>query len=299
MIHIAIAFTPDYFVPAATTLHSLFRNADRQQRYMVHCLESTEIPQRQKDRLQDMLGCVAVSYIKVNSLPAGTTVNERYSAAALFRLMLPDLLPDIGRILYLDCDIIVRRDISRTYLDTDLSGSLLAAVSEPAIEDQRVKRLDMGLDPDSYFNSGFLLLNLEMMRRENASASFFKLLKDDRLEFPDQDVLNLVCKDRVTYLPPSCNSIRTFFIGKYRQAFLSHYNRQELEDVMSNGNVHYTGGKPWRMFTVMFAVWWKEYRALPAEIRQEWKVSKRLLSLSYLGNGILETARKIKGRILQ
>ena len=304
MIPVAIAFTPNYFVPAATMLHSLFRHADSGQQYCVYCLESQEIPQHQKVMLEQ-LSCgrnVSYTFIKVNSLPPGTSISNRYSEAALYRLMLPELLPDIDRILYLDSDIIIRRDVAKIFTETDMTGMLLAAIAEPPIEDQRQKRLDMGLDPCQYFNSGFLILNLELMRMESSSAAMLDLLKDDKLEFPDQDALNIVCKGRVRFIPPCNNSIRTFFIEKYRQAFLDMYSDQDLDQVLVHGNIHYTGGKPWNMHTVQFRQWWDEYEMLPASIKTEWSPSRKILALANFcstkfGQITIELARKAKSAV--
>ncbi len=304
MIPVAIAFTPNYFVPAATMLHSLFRHAGKEHEYRVYCLESQEIPQRQKDMLEQ-LSCgrnVTYSFIKVSSLPPGTSISSRYSEAALYRLMLPELLPDLDRILYLDSDIIIRRDIAAICQETDLTDMLLAAVAEPPIEDQERKRLAMGIEPCRYFNSGFLVLNLELMRKESSSAAMLGLLKDDSMEFPDQDALNLVCKGRVRFIPPCNNSIRTFFIEKYRQAFLSLYSCQDLDEVLAHSNIHYTGGKPWNMHTVCFNQWWDEYRMLPESVRKEWKPETGIKILAAFcstgfGQTVFEFARKAKSHL--
>lgn len=306
MISIAIAFTPNYYIPAATMLSSLFRHADIREQYNVYCLESEEIPSHQKNMLNSLSygRHVSYKYIKVNSLPPGTSVSSRYSEAALYRLMLPELLPDLDRILYLDCDIIIRKDIAPIFTGTDLSDKFLAAVAEPPIEDQKQKRRDLGLDPRKYFNSGFLILNLELMRKESTSSAMFNLLKDDSLEFPDQDALNIVCKNRVQFIPPYYNAIRTFFIDKYKNAFLEMYSEIDLDQVISHGNIHYTGGKPWNMHTIKFNRWWYEYRMLPAPIKNEWNPERRIVALARFcstrfGQTAFEFARKAKGLIVK
>lgn len=303
MIPIAVAFTPDYFVPAVTMLHSLFRHSNRNREYMVYCLESQEIPKRQKDKLENLFsGTAKFIFIKVNTLPPGTSISKRYSAAALYRLLLPDLLPQLDRILYLDCDIIIRRDISSLFESVQLDGNLLAAVHEPPIENQASAWKGLGIDPDLYFNSGFLILNLELMRREQSVQAIFRLLQDDSLEFPDQDALNIVCRHRVLYLPPYYNAIRTFFIDRYNPEFLSFYSDNDLLQVRESGNIHYTGGKPWRMYSVMFEQWWNEYRMLPPEIKAEWKPKPALRLLAALsstapGRSALNFSRQIKSRL--
>ena len=40
--------------------------------------------------------------------------------------------------------------------------------------------------------------------------------------------------------------------------------------VRRHATIHYTGGKPWDLFTVQFGAWWRVYERLPREIREEW-----------------------------
>ena len=48
------------------------------------------------------------------------------TAATLLRFLLPSVLKDIDRVVYLDCDLVVLKDITTLY-DTDLLGFPLAA----------------------------------------------------------------------------------------------------------------------------------------------------------------------------
>lgn len=45
----------------------------------------------------------------------------RWSTSAYYRLILPSLLPDLEKILYLDCDLLVLDDIAELW-DTELGG---------------------------------------------------------------------------------------------------------------------------------------------------------------------------------
>lgn len=107
------------------------------------------------------------------------------------------------------------------------------------------------------------------------------------LQFPDQDVLNMVCKGKIMALPPYMNSIRTFLLPSYKPNFLEKYSKNDLEDVLEKGNIHYTGGKPWDMFTTKFEVWWKYYYKLPSVVKSLWKVNLKLYWLGRVMNTIL------------
>ena len=108
MIPLAIAFTPNYFVQAATLLRSVL-DASPNGRFRVVCLLSEDIPDRMKDKLawldEERL---ALEFIPLKGRLKDVYIDPRYTEAASLRLLLPELLPELDRILYLDCDIIVR-----------------------------------------------------------------------------------------------------------------------------------------------------------------------------------------------
>ena len=270
MIALAIAFTPNYFVQAATTLRSVL-DACPDAQFRVVCMLTEEIPHRMKDEL-NRLGAerLELEYILLKGRLKDVYIDPRYSEAASLRLLLPELLPELDRILYLDCDIVVRQDIARLWEETRLGDNYLAAVYEAAIEGQAERFRALGCDPARYFNSGFLMMNLAQMREEKVSERLLEACRVPYLEFPDQDALNQVCQGRVLPLSPLYNSIRTFFIPKYKPDFVRQYGEGLWEQVQKEATIHYTGGKPWDLFTVQFAAWWRVYDTLPAEIKAEW-----------------------------
>lgn len=270
MIPLAIAFTPNYFVQAAATLRSVLDASPRGQ-FRVICMLSEEIPQRMQDKLQRLGGeRLTLEYILLKGRLEGVYIDPRYTEAASLRLLLPELLPELDRILYLDCDIVVRQDLAQLWEKTDLADNYLAAIYEAAIEGQAERFRALGCDPAKYFNSGFLLMNLAQMREEKVSEKLLEACRVPYLEFPDQDALNQVCQGRVLPLSPLYNSIRTFFIPKYKADFVRQYSEPLWERVQREATIHYTGGKPWNLFTVQFAAWWMVYDRLPEEIKAEW-----------------------------
>ena len=270
MIPLAIAFTPNYFVQAAATLRSVL-DASPDGQFRVICMLSEEIPQRMKDKLQRLGGeRLTLEYILLKGRLEGVYIDPRYTEAASLRLLLPELLPELDKILYLDCDIIVRQDLAKLWAQTDLADNYLAAIYEAAIEGQADRFRALGCDPAKYFNSGFLLMNMAQMRAKKVSEKLLEACRVPYLEFPDQDALNQVCQGRVLPLSPLYNSIRTFFIPKYKANFVRQYSEPLWEQVQREATIHYTGGKPWDLFTVQFAAWWKVYDRLPAEIKEEW-----------------------------
>jgi len=268
---VAIAFTPNYFVPAATMLKSMLDASDKAETFKVICLVTEDIPERMKEKLLRLgNGRLEFEYINLGGRLKDVYTDEKYTEAASFRLLMPDILSEYKSIVYIDCDIIVRQDIARLYKGLYLGDNYLAVVFEAPVEGQAQRFEALGCNPSEYFNSGFLVMNLEQMRQDNITEKLLDACRVDYLEFPDQDALNQVCKDRVLPMSPIYNGIRTFFLPQYKKAFLKQYPKRLWRDVQKSGTIHYTGGKPWNLFTVKFGNWWKTYDSLPEEIKEEW-----------------------------
>ena len=277
MIPVAIAFTPEYFVSAATMLRSLLDTSSSS--FRILCLVTEELPERMLKKLDEMgNGRLLLECVSLKGRLKDIYISPRYTEAASFRLLLPELFPEHDRMFYIDCDIIIRQDIGHLYNEIDLEDNYLAAVIE-ASEDEQIERIqNLGCDPYHYFNSGFILMNLAQMRKERVTERLLDACRVDYMAFPDQDALNIVCEGRTVPLAPKYNAIRTFFIPKYKKTFLKWYSEEDWAIVQKEGTIHYTGAKvkPWIMFTVQFDKWWLTYEKLPLAIRNECELSKRV-----------------------
>ena len=82
------------------------------------------------------------------------------SSAALYKFQLPKIFPDISKILYVDGDTVFMKDWEKIY-GYNLDGCYGAAVRDMNCEvDGKWNEL-LGLN--YYYNSGVMLLNLELM----------------------------------------------------------------------------------------------------------------------------------------
>lgn len=116
-------------------------------------------------------------------------------------------------------------------------------------------------------------MNLALMRQDNMVRKFLEVLRVDYLAFPDQDVLNQLCKGRILRLALYYNSIRTSYLPQYKKEFLRKYMDRDWEDIHKYATVYYTGAKPWNSFTVGFQLWWQYNEQLSAAIKEEWEIN--------------------------
>ena len=164
---------------------------------------------------------LSVRCLNVNKLIQlkNTSLREKsyFSKEMYYRFLIPEVFSFYHQVVYLDCDVIVERDIA-DILPADMGEMLLAAVRNSTTKPW-ISRLDefFHLTPDDYFNSGVLVLNVSQWKLEKTPEKCFAALKEippQLLWYPDQDILNIVCQGRVLYLDEAWNYYWHMIYGK-------------------------------------------------------------------------------------
>lgn len=291
---LVLAFTHSYIVPALVCVRSVLESAGPKDKFRVICLVNGEVSDREQNIMKSLSeDRLVFSFINMETFSLDIDVDERFTIATYYRLLLPDILLEYDKVIYLDCDIVVRQNMAELYRNTIITPYYLAGVYEATLDFQEEYILSIGCELGKYFNAGFLVMNLAKMREENMVPLFLKYANNSALRFNDQDVLNQLCKDKFLPLSPVYNGIRTFFIEKYKDSFLRYYSEKEWDKVQQSATVHYTGAKPWNSFTVKFEVWWNHYLSLPLPIRKMMEIKPRLVLLGRfyqtgIGKGIMD-----------
>ncbi|OLO04268.1 hypothetical protein BTW07_10295 [Salinicola socius] len=178
--------------------------------------------------------------------------------AALARLYLPQLVD--GRVLYIDGDTLVRRDVGDAFR-MSMNGHCIAGVRDFSTLKKEVKfqsgrswvdRARVGdivapLPVESYINSGVLLIDCGAIRRERGLAeAMLDFEYADRYPLVDQDYINELFKGRILHLNPSWNA--SWGRQKQQVSWTRElgYSGDEVKREPAR-IVHYHGAeKPWR-----------------------------------------------------
>ena len=190
-------------------------------------------------------------------------VRGHFKRETYFRLLLPQLLPEHRKVLYLDADMICLRDVAELY-DTDVSDYLIAACHDPDTTgiyngididvEQPNKReyTDTVLklrDPYNYFQAGTILFNLDVWREKIDADEVFRYAGSHEFQLLDQDVLNVLCQDQVKFVDMAWNVMYNY--GGFRiREIISHSTPELYQAYMTAREhpyiVHYAGPvKPW------------------------------------------------------
>ena len=220
-LHVGCSSSTEYLPHAATMLRSMLSHADGMEVH-AHLLHGPSMPSNDAARVVEMVeragGTLTLHEIagdQIAGLPS--VVHAGIPPTMWYRIFLPELLRDVDRLLYVDVDTVAVASL-RPLWDTELGDHYLAAVTnvwEPWNAGYPT-RLGMPLDgPNAYFNSGVILMNLDLMRRDDCTRRLQEWAREhaEEIIWGDQDALNALLGDRRLALHPrwNCmNSILTF-----------------------------------------------------------------------------------------
>lgn len=214
VIQLACAARADYLPHAAAMLHSaLARTAGLE--LSVHFLHGPDLPREARPRMTAMLerGGAAIEFIEMSEerVAGLRTRGDMLPASHWYRIFLPELLPDVDKLLYLDADTIAV-DSLRPLWEIDLDSWYVAAVTNVFQLDHLHHPERLGLaSPYLYFNTGVLLMNLRLMRANDCTRSLLDYAREhhDEIALPEQDALNVVLGDRRLHLHPRWNAMNS------------------------------------------------------------------------------------------
>jgi hypothetical protein len=188
--------TGKYTLFVGTVIQSVLENT--LSKVCFHIFHDDTLNRTNKEKLIQTVGEFG-SYIQFHEVnPADFYGNHRwvkyYTIGCMFRLIMPRVLKNLNRLIYLDADLLFNRDIKDLW-DIDISGYSLAAVKDVIFDNgiTQPKFVEEGIvSKDRYFNSGVLLMNLDAIRKKgdllDLSIEFLENNPDSAL--PDQDALN-------------------------------------------------------------------------------------------------------------
>lgn len=192
---------------------------------------------------------------------------KHITVATYYRLMLPEILPDCDKCIYLDGDTIICNGLLELFL-TQMDEKYLAGVRAYIYydsADEHKNRLGIGEKSEfEYVNAGVLVMNLKQMRTDECVDKFLSLL-DKNFDSQDQDILNLVCFGKIQILPFRFN-VMTKYNKWTWERFGNLASKEEIESGRKNpAIIHYADKiKPWNDFNSPYASKWLEIALIPS-----------------------------------
>ena len=248
-IEVACAVEGDYVPHSAAMLASVLANSGAS-RVRVHYLHGPDFAVEDSAAIAQMVVEMGgeAAFLKVDDERcSGLPIEGFTGKATWYRTMLPDLLPDIARVLCLDADLLVMDSLEPLWT-LDLEGSLLAAVTNVLAPQYMDRPAELGISPHAYFNAGVMLLDLDSMRANGSARKVNRYGVDHAAELAlrDQDAMNFVLAGRRKALSPRWNTMNAIRVYPW-SAYV--FTASEIADAIARPAIrHFEGpgsNKPW------------------------------------------------------
>jgi len=241
-IEINVAFVSDdnYFNYLFVTLESIVKNTSQKNYLNINIIDAG-IQRTKKSKLLNYYESnqnVKINFIKIDQdLVSNFKTRGHISASAYAKVFLPKLI-ESDKVIYLDIDLILNDDIYKLYKEFE-DDVILKAVWNPFYNYDN-KYIGIA-ENDRTFNSGVMLLNLEMMREENAVNKLIAFLDEnhDKTRLHDQAAFNAIFKgnwgeldykwnyqvNMIIHHYKKLNLLKEKYCQLYKQPSIIHFNK--------------------------------------------------------------------------
>jgi lipopolysaccharide biosynthesis glycosyltransferase len=261
-VHVALALDGNLKEQLRVVAAAMADNSSRPLHLWILCRDHDD---RDYEKFAALFPEVTATWLPCDRIDYGPVPGmlKHITVSTMDRLLLPDLLPHLDRVVYHDIDALPLGDVARLY-DWDLGGHPLAARASvwrearsgfanimrsggwlrnnPARFYELLQRMFARFEYDfPAFNAGILVLDLRRMRADRFCAEFIPFVEQYGMN--DQEVLNCYAGPHRAELPPQWNS----------------WPAQEVvpDDVQI---IHWAGGmKPWQEPYVLGRDRWDAY----------------------------------------
>lgn len=223
-VHVAFALDRNMASILPVTMASMCEHSKAN--ITAHIL-SRDLPTGYVDELHHFFPQLRIRRYDFSGIDYGDTLHllPHTTVSTIDRLLLPELLSGLGKVLYLDIDVLVQADVADLFR-TDLgdaplaakltrfeywkSGARLVGKASLALDPERAWDLRRRLHKQGSlafptFNAGVILMNLARMRRDDFSRHHIPLV--ERYAMNDQDALNVYARSEIVVLGEEWNYV--------------------------------------------------------------------------------------------
>lgn len=287
-IPIIFSSSEEYLKYCAIAIRSIIDNSNINNTYDIFIM-TKKISDFEKDRIMCMINNhknFSIRFVEIDiyldqfvEYSGEINLIHTFKSEAYHRLLIPKIFYNYKKVLYLDCDIIVEKDIAELYY-TNINDYFIGASSDIEFfclyyenrksTDKYIENVLKLSDPYEYIQTGVLLFNIEELNKSdyfNNCLDFIR--KNVKTYFFVQDVINYVCKNKIFRFSIKWNVDwhSTFILHKHQLSKLlpKKYYEEYMEAREDAYILHFTGiWKPWSQPEKQIAdVFWKYARCTP------------------------------------
>lgn len=254
MVDIALISDKNFINQVIITITSLYLNSNKNVKYNIYVLcndVDLENQQKLKSYSKDNINIYTIDaqdYIK--DLPEFKNGNWHVNKSAIIKFYLPIIFKDLDKILYLDSDILILKDLDELN-NIDIKDYYISAVVDGFTHIiNKEYLLKHKIYNKVYFNSGVMLLNLKKMRENNITEKLIDYRINNKTFCMDQDALNFVMGAKFKKLDYKYNLQMTILEKNKFEDFCKIYNdcsSKNKKEIIKNACIlHFADErKPW------------------------------------------------------
>lgn len=254
-MEIVVCTDRNYIMPCGVLLQSICQNSNNSQ-ISFNVVIDESVSDHDKDVLRKI--ATVTPLVKVNFYSIDGHIFDNFPSlgngiyvtkATYYRIYLTKILPStMDKVLYLDCDMVVRKDLADLW-NKDIDNKA-AAVALDGMDGMAplYNRLNYPMEK-GYFNAGMMLINLKYWRENQILEKCLDFITNhyDSIVSHDQDVLNFVLQDSKENVEITYNFGECFLYKPRYMQFNYLKHKPEIETYIKDpAIVHYTISKPWR-----------------------------------------------------
>ncbi len=224
MINVGIACDENYSKYAGVVIASVLYNSKQDDTLCFYILTDglSEKTQSEILKLKEIKNC-EIKFItlddKLFEAYKNIKTHSYIPICGYYRLKLSSILPNVDKIIYFDCDVVINKSLKELY-ESDLGENIAGGVRD--INRRMLKR-----NP-SYVNSGVLVMDLKKIREQNIEDEFLNWTEKniDTIKLGDQEIINEVLKGRIQILDDRWNVQSSNFTNRSsytKNPWIIHY----------------------------------------------------------------------------
>ena len=225
-IHIALSIDNSYIYPALVSMTSIMENCNKNKTIVsFYILFEGKVNETNLYKLES----IVTNYKENVELYLYNMSNAFYSlkwyqsrTPLFYRLLLPNLLDFLDRVIHIDSDVLAFDDLYEMYTLPFKNNFILA--SRDTI--QRGDDIDIfGINRDKYICAGIILYNLKKIRKQNKLKLAVQFLKTKTkyISYYDQTVINFIFYPYIGKLP-------------YKFAIINYENEKNMREMYAPYN---------------------------------------------------------------
>ena len=268
IMNVAFCCDDNYLMPASIMIESLLKHSTGC--HLVLYTFSDDLNDLSQAKLNDIVNNydAELHFLKMPSSAKELLENvhlafEYLSVTTYYRLLLPYVLDStVERVLYVDCDVLVRKNPYRYYKALKPDKLILGA--DDIEKKQHCERLGLS----HYVNAGVLVMNLKAIRDNYSFDTMLCKMRElmavpNYLKLGDQDIINILYQKGIIIASDFFN---------YQHVIHKKYIINHLKDLKKVVIVHYiTEDKPWKgsyvfPFSLEYYHYLKKYQTLTGNV---------------------------------